>query len=157
MVKEPGSFRQLKNLFIFTFSFLEAFLLFYLLFCIWAFCLCMSVPQYMPGAQGGLQGLSVGSTGLQLQIVAGHHVGAGRRPGPSARATMFLTAYPSLPKGGVFFLIFLDRVSPCSPGALRTHSVDQDAPTPERSICLPGAGFEGVCHHCLAKGFLICC
>ena len=51
-------------------------------------------------------------------------------------------------------LVFQDRVSLCSPGCPRTHSVDQ-AGLELRSACLylPKAGIKGRCHHRPAQSF----
>jgi hypothetical protein len=54
-----------------------------------------------------------------------------------------------------FFLVFRDRVSLCSPGCPRIHSVDQAGHklrNPPDS--LPSAGIKGVHHHASLNGFL---
>jgi hypothetical protein len=42
---------------------------------------------------------------------------------------------------GLFWFVFRDRVSLCSPGCLGTHFIDQ------AGFELPSAGIKGVCHH----------
>jgi hypothetical protein len=56
----------------------------------------------------------------------------------------------------IYFLVFRDRVSLCSPGCPGTHSVDQ-AGLELRSACLylPSAGIKGVRHHCPTRAFLL--
>jgi hypothetical protein len=73
-------------------------------------------------------------------------------PGSSSMGASFIFF------NNLFILVFKDRVSLCSPGYPRIHSVDQaglelrDSPV---SVCPLSAGMKGECHHARFCGWFL--